>query len=216
MLHKNVLKDLISIEKLKKDETFFDKYINQEREYKLSFHDKDDNELDPQYMGITEIETYISNNYISSRFIDRSKLLNDLIVFKTYKEKLELVIGKQELLINTIAVQVAIYGIVINFYAKDKFTKKVIIIELCILILLMISTDILYYIFRVTKNSEFNELKTISNVLNFLETLKEDLYNPVEVLEYKDFDLEVSNIEEGIVTNIYSVKVTEILEDESK
>ena len=52
--------------------------------------------------------------------------------------------------------------------------------------------------------------------MSILETIKEDIYAfPERVLEPKEFNLEVSNAEEGIEPNIYSVKVKESLEDKS-
>lgn len=149
-------------------------------------------------------------NYINKNYIEIEKLINDLVVFKTYKDKIELEMADFQFLISILAICATIFTSLLNGIpsSHDKFPY----IKGLYLFMYALYIFMLYIIDRVPRKTKFNKLKTIDNVIYTLEAIKENL---VEVPEI--FDVEVKNlIDEKAEPRRYSVKVRESLERKSK
>lgn len=221
MKYKNNLKDYLTTEKISDNEIgrtlelsyrfyeFTDKFENNQ-----TCKNPISNTRKISNAGLTE---YIKINYLEKDEIDRGKLVNDLVVFKTYKYNIQSYIDDDNYFLNVLAVQISVLSILFVLLSLDEESGKYVYIICTFLFSAMGFNWKLYYDNRIKKDSDFNRIKTVDNIVNILEALNNDLYNnPVEVHEYKDFNLEVSDAEEGIKYNIYSVKVKESLEDKSK
>ena len=79
----------LTIGKIKNKTFYLNKIFSLKREYKLSYKEDGISE-DPQYMDVQEIINYIQTNYLNHQEEkDKSKLINDLIIFQNYRDDLE-------------------------------------------------------------------------------------------------------------------------------
>lgn len=215
MAYKNNLKDYLTTEKISDNE------IGRSLELSYRFYESTDKFENNQTCenpisdirkisnaGLTE---YIKINYLEKDDVDRGKLVNDLVVFKTYKYNIKLFIDDDNYFINVLAAQISVMSIMFVILSFEEESAKI-VLTICAILICFIGLNYkLYYDNRLKKESLFNRIKTVNNIVNILEALNNDLYNnPLEAPECKDFNLEVSNSEEDIAPNIYSVKVREI------
>ena len=142
----------------------------------------------PNQMSIDEIEEYIKSNYINNIIIEKNKLINDLVIFKTYRDELNLIIENQNFFVNILAVILAITAIAFSsgFNQESNGIVLAIIILIITLIILVFWT---YMYYRERKKSDFNKLKTINNVVYILEAIKDNLDEVPE-----NFDVEVKHL----------------------
>lgn len=216
MAYKNTLKDYLTFEKLKEDKSKIDKYFNQEREYQLSF--KSDNyENNPHHMTIKNVIDYVQTNYVEQDTIEKGNLINDLVVFKTCRDNIELGIDDQGFIINILAIQIATYAVIVSIVCKDMDLSETNfpIVLLSVLILVL---DYLYMRFRSCKSSQYSKLRTINDVVHTLEAIKENL---VAIPDSKEFEIEVKSkisqkSDECMDSKKYILKFAESLEDKSK
>lgn len=130
---------------------------------------------------------YLRDNYLNNKDdIEPTKLSNDLITFKTYRD--QLVFQKQnsslfEKILTTsfaiVAILIAIGFGFLNF--KDVIGKTLtanIFNDILYTIKLLLITYVIYiifYIWRINNNLKLNSLKVINNAIYTLETIKEDM-----------------------------------------
>lgn len=225
MDYKNTLKDYLKTEKIDKN--------GKKRSYELSYEFKEYKEYkgykgyflngkkkeiikrDPQTLTIKNTLDYIEENYVNKDFIEKRKLINDLVVFKTYKDKIELEMADFQFLVSILAICATIFCGILNGIS----THDDIFFDTTVLYLLLYAVYIffLYISDRVPKRTKYNKLKSINNVIFTLEAIKENL---VEVPEDKAYKLVAKRLinekpDECLDPNYY-VMFWESLEDKSK
>lgn len=219
MAYKNNLKESLMSEKI------IDSWT--EQSFKLSYdyfetevESEDKKEIKEiksnlEEMSEQKIRDYISSKYIKKDEIEMEKLIKDLIVFKAYKCEVETRLDSSKLSLSFYASHFTIFAtfLSLNFKMSDIVRTIMIVFLFCYMII-----NLGVYIKQDNEDKiNYGILQTLDYAISILETIKDDIYAfPERVLEPKEFNLEVSNAEEGIATNIYSVQVREILEDKSK
>ncbi|MDU1641893.1 hypothetical protein [Peptoniphilus harei] len=212
MAYKNNLKKLLMSEKIT------DSFTRQS--YKLSYEcfeteveledKKEIKELKSNLKEMSEqnIRDYISSKYIEKDEIEMEKLIKDLIILKAYKYKVERDLDYLNNSISFFGTLIGIYAILVS--VNDDFSemgKKIFSVFLIVLMFIEV-----YDFISGNRKSKYNKLNIYNNAIDILEAIKEDIYAcPEKVLKTKDFNFEVSNTDRDIESNIYSIKVTEIL-----
>lgn len=227
MAYKNTLKGYLKFEETNEERNWFlKKFDIQGRYYHLSHSLKDKD--DPQAMDIKEIKEYIEDNYVNADFVNKHELINDLNIFKSLCEVLQIKDKKDGFLMNFISLLITIISIAsavaVGFLSVNKDVVKLkfcnankfyminmdFVINNIKILLGAAAFYIILYFLRVSKRSGLNKLKTINHVIFTLEAIKENL---VEVPVTR-FEVVVDNlIGEISEPRKYSVNVSEILED---
>lgn len=148
---------------------------------------------DPQYMNVKDIMWYFYENYKFNQKIDQGKLLNDIVVFKSYKEDLKAKIDKDNLLFESSAGLITILAIAIaiavGFLSIDQEVAGLIFKNITdfyitnfdfvfktLKVLIGISlTYLIIYLINTGRFSKYNKLMTVNNIIYNLETIKDIL-----------------------------------------
>lgn len=247
MAYKNNLKEYLTIEETNNDKCFIYRlFYLQARYYHLSnvkhetssffeeFIESDSySKKDPQEMDIVEMRDYVKKNYVCASYIDKAKLINDLNIFKTYRDNIMIDIETDkmfsDLLTNiitifsiTIAVAVGylsvsnevsdILGLKESFYRDNYNFSLWSLISLAPIAIVLFSS----YLIKINKNSKLNKQRTINNIVIILESIRDDIYNdPIKVPGTRKFDIEIDNVvDQASEPRKYSFKIDEILGDE--
>lgn len=213
MEFKNSLRRCLITAKPKKYNCCLKNCLYKELEYKLSSK-LDESEQDPSSMNIEQITKYISKKYIEvDKFDCKGQLLNDLIIFKTYRDELKLTVEDQTFFISILAIAVSLIAIVQSL-DKAYINKIIKINALTLFVVLTILVLGLYFYYRVRENSDFNKLKYINNAIYILEAIEQNL---VEVHGTRKFDIEIDNVvDQASEPKKYSFKIDEINEEKNK
>lgn len=202
MAYKNRLEGYLKISKLRR---------YKERIYSFSYK----TEVNIFYSSIDDICEYIETNYTDKSTINLGNLLNDLTLFKTTKDELELRIKKEEQFSGVISY---VYTLFVSLLAVSLNTSnlKLIVNGMINMGMLLILLFGLYKI-NTSKKNFYGKLETVSNAIYILESIRDDIYNnPIKVPEIKKFEVEVDNVVGQISEpRKYFVKVKESLEDKS-
>lgn len=152
--------------------------------YKLSFETKSDLDIleDGKEiladMLIQDITDYLLNNYGKQKKLDKQHLLNDLIIFKSHRDELEMNLKRKEIATNLFAsfitVVAAIFAVV--FAVKDNIPTWFIVFAILMLFSFLTFLVILIIISN-NKESEINKLKTVNNIIYILEEIKNERIN---------------------------------------
>lgn len=165
-------------------------------------------------MSEQNIRDYISSKYIEKDEIEMEKLIKDLIIFKAYKCEVEIRLDSSRVSLGFYASHFAIFAALlsVNFEISD-IVRTIIIVFL----FYYMTKNLRDYIEQDNVDDiNYSILRSLNYAISILEAIKEDIYaKPEKVLETKEFNFEVSNSDECIEPNIYSVKVKESLEDKS-
>ena len=165
---------------------------------------------------VEEIEDYIEENYIKNDTVEYENLIKDLISFKAFKRELEGKINDRKEIFGLLAVVAAILAVMMEPVQISDETRFFIMVLICGILLATFYYLLWRFMLR-EKNSKYNKIYSVNYAISILEAIKEDIYARFDkVLETKEFNLEVSNADECIEPNFYSIKVREILENESK
>lgn len=153
----------------------------------------------PREMSVDKISEYLRVNYVNNSTINKNKLINDLVVFKSYKSYLEIEVDNDkafwEFIFKYYTMTFAIVTIFLAFLAvsperiqgtglelwleykleqiKDDFN---IVNYISILILFYLTSVPIGHLVTTDRKSDSNRLKTVNNVINTLEALKESLF----------------------------------------
>lgn len=232
MAYRNTFKGYLNSEKIRKDGI--------SRDYKLSYEFtpskekflkkifkkvKSKEELNktptrnPSDLFPKDLTKYIENNYLEKEPLEKEKLINDLVVFKSYKAYIEEFVKKDasfsnfiseisNLFIGLTAVIIAMgkdeYTVTNNstiknvcFIVKSKQPKD--FIDLFYLFLSLMIIRFVIYILSVSRHDYSERLKTVNNAIYILEALKEEIYNnpKCRIEDEKDEDQEIE-IEDSI------------------
>lgn len=184
--------------------------------FKVSENIKSEEIFNPRDMRINEIEDYINSHYVDQEYIDKTKITNDLVIFKTYRDDLKIDTENDGKFPNLLSIIMTVYIAFLSleiadrsnyfselFRLKEKkadnsmiaeMSEKIhqvsgnILVIISIIILISLFT-LLFSVIRTGKRSKTNRLKVVNNVVYILEAIKENL---VEVPE--NFDVEVKNL----------------------
>lgn len=238
MEYKNKLKDKIENVLIEKTKIFKINIPKRDREYKLSYeietHKNKGTTNNPREISFETFYKYVKRFYVEQDYIDIGKIENDLVVFKTYKEDMEISLANDVFLLNCLSILIAVFALIVaittnktsiiigklekgGFFKalfreiennNEFFTVTGLFTLACILL-------IAFLLSIWSSKSYFpNRIKSVNNVIFTLEAIKENL---VEVPETRNFEVAVDSlIGEKSETRKYSVKVRESLEDKSK
>lgn len=153
-------------------------------------------------MSEQNIRDYISSKYIKKDEIEMEKLIKDLIIFKAYKCEVERTMDYYNDLTAFIgSFCIGIFGILVSI--NNEFSKLGYILftlELIVFLVFAISKFL-----NFNKESKYNKLKTYSNAIDILESIKEDVYNcPEKVCDIKESNKEIVNDRKDNTENINS------------
>lgn len=153
----------------------------------------------PREMSVDKISEYLHVNYVNNSTINKNKLINDLVVFKSYKNYLEIEVDNDkyfwEFIFKYYTMTLAMVTIFLAFLSVSPERTQGTGLELWIQykleqindglnIVIFISCLILFYLVSVPighliatdRKSDSNRLKTVNNVINTLEAIKESLF----------------------------------------
>lgn len=153
----------------------------------------------PREMSTDKISEYLCVNYVNNSTINKNKLINDLVVFKSYKSYLEIEVDNDksfwEFIFKYYTMTLAMVTIFLAFLSVSPERTQGTGLELWIQskleqindglnIVIFISCLILFYLVSVPighliatdRKSDSNRLKTVNNVINTLEAIKESLF----------------------------------------
>lgn len=169
--------------------------------YNLSFETESDTEILAD-MTMQDMIDYLLNNYGKPQDFDKQVILNDLIIFKSHKEELEMNLKRKEIATNIfssiIAVIAAVFAVI---FAAVKNTPCWFI---GFAVVMLISSSIVLSLCHKNfnkKESEINKLKTVNNIIYILEEIKNERIN-----RDKNFYIDVFNGSEKL-KDTSSVKV---------
>ncbi len=251
MAYKNNLKGYIEPEKTNDDKKLPSKVFDGQRRYYFLSHRKNDprNKFqkfmgidgefkpDPQEMTLKEIRSYVNEHYIQASDINIYELINDLNIFKSYREEIKIeneIKGIFRDVVSLIMTIIAIFiAVAVGFLSVDESTllrfdydvgkfyganfKFVYEMRGLLFKSIVVFPLFLYFIDIVNKKSGFNKLKTLNYTILTLESIRDDIYNnPIEIPETREFEVKVDNVVGQISEpRKYFVKVKESLEDKS-
>lgn len=191
--------------------------------YSLSYDEEKHRYFDKNYLL-----NYLRDYYLNNNDIKPTKLSNDLITFKTYKD--QLVFQKQnsslfeKILTTIIAIVSILIAIGFGFLGfKDVIGKTLtasIFKNILYAIILLLFTTVIYimfYAWRISNNSKLNSLKVINNAIYTLETIKEDKYRngnwgtkSDEIISSVNDKLDVGNTEDIATEDVDDVNTEDI------
>lgn len=117
-----------------------------------------------------DIINYVNEYYVRKKQIDYDNLINDINVFKSYRDDVDINIRKESDFHQFTTIGIAIIAILLSIVKTDKIIKYIIVV----LVLLAI-VDYIYFRITTGSRSESYKLKVINNVIYTLETIKEDM-----------------------------------------
>lgn len=117
-----------------------------------------------------DIINYVNEYYFKKKQIDYDNLINDINVFKSYGDNLDINIRKESDIHQFTTIGIAIIAILLSIVNTEKIIKYII----SALVLLAI-IDYIYFRITISSLSESHKLKVIKNAIYTLETIKEDM-----------------------------------------
>ncbi|WP_054252573.1 hypothetical protein [Neofamilia massiliensis] len=124
-----------------------------------------------------EIIKYIEDNYLSDKTIDKNNLINDLIGFKIYRDRLEIKYRDNEVFMSFVSYIVSLIALVVStitsFKSSIDFNLLTFVIKTMVYIYLLM---ILFRLLKtVSKNGEVGKLNVINYGIYILEAIKEEM-----------------------------------------
>lgn len=193
----------------------------------------------PTEMDNEDIICYIQKKYLNQLYIEKDMLINDLVIFKTYRDNLEIETENDKdfpILLSTfltvyiafLSMEIADKTIYLEEFFKlkeankdttaisNKLSKTSGNILAIISVILIISVIVVSFLsFRNGRKSKRNKLKTLNDAIYILEAIRDDIYNdPIKVSGTRKFDIEIDNVvDQASEPRKYSFKIDEILEE---
>lgn len=172
--NKKVLSHLI---KFKDKMNWFDKLIHtQGRDYLLRYklNYKKNN---PRDMSIDEMYEYVEKFYRGGLF-KKDNLKNDLVVFKSYKDELEIELRRREFFVSCLNGAITAFALLLSLLFPFGFEEKKLTIKYFgLIVLALVYTFILNYMLWSYPDSKPNRIKTLADNINYLTSMKEEVYN---------------------------------------
>lgn len=184
---------------------------NEEIEYELSYL------LSPTCRTFTTLkkveiinyvdEYYFRKNQIKKNQIDYYSLINDINVFKSYRDDVDINVRKEGDFSQFVMMVIAIITILVSVFKNN----KVLIIALIPLSLIGYG----YFMFTISSHSESNKLKVINNVIYTLETIKEDMdRNGYASIKYTEMNSNVNDYQSDDITDEMNTEVKRFTEND--
>lgn len=150
--------------------------------YKLSFEyevKNTDTITTINNLNINQIKDYINKNYYE-KFnkiddIDRDKLIKDLVVFRGFKEELEINLKNEDLFSFFMMFLLNITSVVLNLNKSLQIVDSKIIVDTMFLITIILGFSIIWLFIRTGKKSDSSRLKVVNYGLQTLEVIKEEI-----------------------------------------
>lgn len=190
----------LPIGELNNNKNRFKKMFDNTRTYNLVFK-YNNKTLDPNNMKVQDIINYTKTNYIESkRQIQKECLVHDLIVFENYRDDLESDIKIKEKLFSFLGSIITLFSGALTIIKIEKripntggfhnpnFFEKILVYasefkkflkDNMLLTAIFITIFIIFWIYKLKmygRNSKFNKLKTVNQVIRVLINIKECMY----------------------------------------
>lgn len=117
-----------------------------------------------------EIINYVNEHYLWKKQIDYGSLVNDINVFKSYRDDVDINVRKENDFGQFITISLALTSTIISVML-DYDSKKTLLGFAGLIVLVSFG----YYSFNIGRRSESYKLKVINNVIYTLEVIKEDM-----------------------------------------
>lgn len=165
--------------------------------YNLSFETEDDIEILAE-MSIQDLIDYLLNSYEEPQKLDKQHLLNDLIIFKSHRDELEMNLKRKELATNIFASFITVVAAVFAVIFAVAKNIPCLFIAFAVVMLLSFLIILILLIKNINnKESEINKIKTVNNIIYILEEIKNEMIN-VD----KNNCIDVFNSSEKTKTNV--------------
>lgn len=152
-------------------------------------------------------EYYFRKNQIKKNQIDYYSLINDINVFKSYRDDVDINVRKEGDFSQFVMMVIAIITILVSVFKNN----KVLIIALIPLSLIGYG----YFMFTISSHSESNKLKVINNVIYTLETIKEDMdRNGYASIKYTEMNSNVNDYQSDDITDEMNTEVKRFTEND--
>lgn len=185
---------------------------NKKIEYELSYV------LSPNCRTFTalkkdEIINYVDEYYFRKNQIDYDNLINDINVFKSYRDDIDINVRKENDFNQFVMLVIAIIAILVSIINFDN--TGTIIKNLIAALTLLVLADYVYYRIITGSHSEANKLKVINNVIYTLETIKEDMdKNGSASMKYTEMNSNVNDYQSDDIVDKMSTEVKRFTEND--
>lgn len=182
---------------------------NKKIEYELS------NLLSPNCRTFTalkkdEIINYVDEYYFRKNEIDYDNLINDINVFKSYRDHIDINVRKENDIKRLFTIVIAIITIFTSNLKGD------IADEFKFIYFIIVAAMVSIYSLDINgSHSEAYKLKVINNVIYTLEAIKEDMdKNGYESMKYTEMNSNVNDYQSDDITDEMSTEVKRFTEDD--
>ena len=135
--------------------------------YSLSYDEEKHRYFDKNY-----ILSYLRDNYLNNKEdIEPTKLSNDLITFKTYRDDVEQISKNQDKISKIFSLIFTLLSTILGAIGK----KHSLFNQFLGIMILVAYINMIWNILRTSSKSESYKLKFITNAIYTLETIKEDM-----------------------------------------
>lgn len=160
-----------------------------------------------------EIINYVDEYYFRKNQIDYDNLINDINVFKSYRDDIDINVRKENDFNQFVMLVIAIIAILVSIINFDN--TGTIIKNLIAALTLLVLADYVYYRIITGSHSEANKLKVINNVIYTLETIKEDMdKNGSASMKYTEMNSNVNDYQSDDIVDKMSTEVKRFTEND--
>lgn len=183
---------------------------NKKIEYELSYL------LSPNCRTFTalkkdEIINYVNDYYFRNNQIDYDNLINDINVYKSYRDDVDINVRKENDFGQFLTIIIAIIAILVSII---KFNNDI-IKDLILALILLALAYYLYFWATTGSHSEAYKLKVINNVIYTLEAIKEDMdKNGYASMKYTEINSNVNDYKSDEITDEMSTEVKHFTEND--
>lgn len=160
-----------------------------------------------------DIINYVNEYYFREKQIDYDNLINDINVFKSYRDDIDINVRKENDFNQFVMLVIAIIAILVSIINFDN--TGTIIKNLIAALTLLVLADYVYYRIITGSHSEANKLKVINNVIYTLETIKEDMdKNGSASMKYTEMNSNVNDYQSDDIVDKMSTEVKRFTEND--
>lgn len=214
---------------------------NEEIEYELSYL-LSTNRRTFTTLKKVEIINYVNEYYFRKNQIDYDNfydnLINDINVFKSYRDDVDINVRKQNDFYQFLAIAIAIISILASNFKVDNtditikelvikdliikdllikypFIKHPFIKDLFIVIIIFVLVGIVHFVTTTCSHSEAYKLKVINNVIYTLEAIKEDMDKKGNAsMKYTEMNSNVNDYQSDDIVDKMSTEVKRFTEND--
>lgn len=171
---KNILSNLMQcIFKIKLfDKLFHFQGVDYLLSYKLNYKIND-----PRDLSINEIYEYVETFYRSG-LINKANLRYDLVIFKSYKDELEVDLRMSEFFVTCLNGVITAFAIIASLLFPDRLNEissdeKI----FGLIVIASLYIFVINYAVWIYPNSKPHRIKALADNINYLNSMKEEIYN---------------------------------------